>query len=80
MNKKKIKFNLIDLFIVLVIAAAVFLLLYVFVFSGNKNHAEDVTYTDIEFVFEINEVDARFEDLIKVGQSVPYQSRILQKG
>jgi hypothetical protein len=70
MKKNKIRFNLIDLLIILVIAAAVFLLLYVFVFSGNKNQAEDVNYTNIRYVFEIQKVDSRFEDLVEVGQPV----------
>ena len=51
MKKNKIRFNLIDLLIILVIAAAVFLLLYVFVFSGNKNQVEEVNYTNIRYVF-----------------------------
>ncbi len=70
MKKNKIRFNLIDLLIILVIAAVVFLLLYVFVFSGNKNQVEEVNYTNIRYVFEIQKVDSRFEDLVEVGQPV----------
>lgn len=70
MKKNKIRFNLIDLLIILVIAAAVFLLLYVFVLSGNKNQVEEVNYTNIRYVFEIQKVDSRFEDLVEVGQPV----------
>ena len=70
MKKKKLRFNLIDLIILLVIAAAVFLLLQVFVFSGNNNQADEVNYTNISYVFEIQKVDSRFEDLVEVGQPV----------
>ena len=70
MKKKKIRFNLIDLIILVVIAAAVFLLLQIFVFSGNKNKADEVNYTNISYVFEIQKVDSRFEDLVEVGQPV----------
>ena len=37
MSKRKLRFNAIDALIILVIAAAVFVLLYVFVFSGRGN-------------------------------------------
>jgi len=70
MKKNKIRFNLIDLLIILVVAAAVFVLLYVFVFSDNKNQAEEVNNTNIRYVFEIQKVDSRFEDLVEVGQPV----------
>ena len=70
MKKKKLRFNLIDLIILFVIAAAVFLLLQVFVFSGNNNQADEVNYTNISYVFEIQKVDSRFEDLVEVGQPV----------
>lgn len=70
MKKKKLRFNLIDLIILLVIAAAVFLLLQVFVFSGSNNQVDEVNYTNISYVFEIQKVDSRFDDLVEVGQPV----------
>ncbi len=70
MNKKKIRFNLIDLFIIIVVAAVVFLLLYIFVFSGNKTQVDEVNYTNIQYVIEIQNVDKSLEDAVAVGLPV----------
>ncbi len=78
MNKKKIRFNLVDLFIIIVVAAVVFLLLYIFVFSGNKNQVNEVNYTNIQYVIEIQDVDKSLEDAVAVG--LPVQDAVEKRG
>lgn len=71
MSKRKLRFNAIDALIILVIAAAVFVLLYVFVFSerGTQTSAE-VNYTTIHYVVELTNIDEHLEDAVKKGQAV----------
>ncbi|MBE6724112.1 MAG: DUF4330 domain-containing protein [Ruminococcaceae bacterium] len=70
MNKRKIRFNFIDLLILLVIAAVVFVLLYVFVLSDRTTAADDQAKTKIQYVIEILNVDERFSETIRKGQRV----------
>lgn len=71
MSKRKLRFNAIDALIILVIAAAVFVLLYVFVFSGRGNQtAAEVNYTTIQYVVELQDIDERLESVVKEGQAV----------
>ena len=72
MEKRRIRFNFIDLLILLVGAAAIFVLLYVFVLSGRKapvvsGEAETVR---LEYVVEIQNVDEKFAEIVKKQQSV----------
>jgi len=71
MSKRKLRFNAIDALIILVIAAAVFVLLYVFVFSGRGTQtAAEVNYTTIQYVVELQNIDEHLEDAVKKGQLV----------
>ncbi len=71
MSKRKLRFNAIDALIVLVIAAAVFVLLYVFIFSGRGTQtAAEVNYTTIQYVVELQNIDEHLEDAVKKGQLV----------
>lgn len=70
MNKKKIRFNIIDVIILLFLAAAIFLLLYIFVFSENGEQNQEINYTNIQYVVEVQNVDKQFEEIVKVGQAV----------
>ena len=70
MSKRKLRFNAVDALIILVIAAAVFVLLYVFVFSGRGTQAAEVNYTTIHYVVEIQNIDEHLEDAVKKGQLV----------
>ncbi|MBR5312718.1 MAG: DUF4330 domain-containing protein [Clostridia bacterium] len=72
MSKRKLRFNGIDALIILVIAAAVFVLLYVFVFSGrgSQQTAAEVTYTTIHYVVELQNIDEHLEDAVKKDQRV----------
>lgn len=71
MSKRKLRFNAIDALIILVIAAAVFVLLYVFVFSGRgTQNAAEVNYTTINYVVEIQNLDEHLAEAVKKGQPV----------
>ena len=71
MSKRKLRFNAIDALIILVIAAAVFVLLYVFVFSGRgTQNAAEVNYTTINYVVEIQNLDEHLTEAVKKGQPV----------
>ncbi len=70
MSKRKLRFNAVDALILLVIAAAVFVLLYVFVFSGRGTQAAEVNYTTIRYVVELQDIPEHFADVVKEGQLV----------
>ena len=70
MNKRKIRFNFIDLLILLAAAAAVFVLLYVFVLSDRAQSADSEERTTVQYVVEILNVDERFSEVIRKGQKV----------
>jgi len=71
MSKRKLRFNAIDALIILVIAAAVFVLLYVFVFSGRGTQtAAEVTTITIRYVVELQNMDEHLQDAVKKGQLV----------
>ncbi len=70
MNNKKIHFNLIDLLILLLVAAVAFVLLYVFVFSDRQNEGAQVKYTTIQYVIEVQNVEERFENAVSRGHII----------
>jgi len=70
MNKKKFRFNAIDVLILLIITAVVFVLLYVFVFTDDSTEQPDVVYQNIQYVVEVNNLDEQYEEMITKGQSV----------
>ena len=70
MNKRKIRFNFIDLLILLLIAAVVFVLLYVFVLSDRTKPADDQATATVQYVIEILNIDERFSEIIRKGQPV----------
>lgn len=70
MKTRKLRFNAVDALILLVLAAVVLVLLYVFVFSGRNTASAEVSYKDIQYVIEIQKVDARFSEKVKKGQPV----------
>ena len=69
MKKRRIHINAMDFVILAVIAAAVILLLYVFVFSDESEVPQD-TFTEITYVVEVTGVEEQFENRIKDGQRV----------
>lgn len=71
MSKRKLRFNAVDMLILLVIAAAVLVLLYVFVFSDRGTQtAAETNYTTIQYVIEVQNLDASYEEAVKKGQPV----------
>lgn len=70
MNKRKIRFNFIDLLILLVAAAAVFVLLYVFVLSDRASSTDTQELAVVQYVVEIQNVDERFSETVRKGQPV----------
>lgn len=70
MNKRKLRFNFIDVLIILVILAVAAVLLYVFVLSDNNDQIEELNYSNIQYVIEIQNVDKQFEGAVQVGQLV----------
>lgn len=71
MKERKLRFNFIDVIIILLIAAVIFVLAYVFVLSDRKNDVTvDTQYTTIRYVVQITNVDEKFDGLVKVGDNV----------
>lgn len=70
MNKKKLRFNGVDILLILILAAVIFVLLYIFVFSANKTDEAAPDYKTIRYVIEMNNIDSRFSDVIKAGDPV----------
>jgi len=70
MNKRRIRFNFIDLLLLLAIGAALFLLLYVFVLSGRHKASDAENTVPIEYVVEIQNIDPRFAEAVKRDQPV----------
>ncbi|MGN1345554.1 MAG: DUF4330 domain-containing protein [Eubacteriales bacterium] len=69
MSKRKLRFNAMDVLILLILAAVVFVLLYVFVFSERGTQTE-VNYTTIRYVVEIQNIDEQLVDAVEKGQLV----------
>ena len=70
MKNRKLRFNAVDVLLILMIAAAAVVLLYVFVWSDRGSDNTDLQYTDIQYVVEVQNVESRFADSVKRGQSV----------
>ncbi len=70
MTKRKLKFNAVDALIILLIAAVVFVLLYIFVLSENKDDSTAVNYKTIQYVVEVSNIEERFAESVKEGQAV----------
>lgn len=70
MTKRKIRFNFVDLLILLIIGAAVALLALVFVGGFGKSSASETQTATIEYVVEIKNLDSSLQDTLAVGQLV----------
>ena len=72
MRKRKMKFNIMDVLILLVIAAVAAVLLYVFVFSENTPMASlgGTQTTKITYVVELTGIDDALSDNISVGETM----------
>ncbi|MBQ8369672.1 MAG: DUF4330 family protein [Clostridia bacterium] len=70
MTGRKVKFNAIDAVILIILAAVVGVLLYIFVFSAKETTTPDVTTRTIQYVIEAQNLDDHFDQLIENGQPV----------
>lgn len=72
MRKRKMKFNIMDLLILLAIAAVAAVLLYVFVLSENTpvDSLGGAQTTKITYVIEVTGVDDALSDNIAVGETL----------
>jgi len=70
MGKRKIRVNGMDIVILAVLAAAVALLLYIFVWSDEGTGAAQTEYASITYVIEVKEIDERFAGMVKTGQKI----------
>lgn len=70
MNNRKLRFNVIDVLIILIIAAVIYVLLNIFVLNDSQNDNTAVNYKTIQYVVEVNNIDKRFSETVKAGQVV----------
>ena len=70
MIKRKLKFNAIDALLIVLAAAALFVLLYVFVFDNDDGNSGDTVSKTIQYTVLIQNLDESSSDVIKVGQPV----------
>lgn len=69
MNKRKLRINGMDIVILAVIAAALALLLYIFVWSAGPESTEQ-EYVDLVYVLEVTSLEGQFQNLVQAGQPV----------
>ncbi len=71
MNKnRKLRFNAVDVIILLLIGAVIYVLLNVFVINSDSGSANTVNYKTIRYVVEVGNLDERFSQSVKTGQTV----------
>lgn len=70
MNKKRFKFNFVDILIIIIIIAAVVVLGSVFIGKNATEPQTESNVSKIQYVIELSDVDDRFEDMIANGQAV----------
>lgn len=69
MSNRKLRFNMIDVLIILLVIAAI-AVLYIMVFSGRGNQTAEIKYTTIRYVVEVQDVAKNTDEMIKKGQLV----------
>ncbi len=71
MNKnRKLRFNAVDVIILLLICAVVFVLMNIFVKNNDSTGTNTVNYKTIRYVVELSNIDERFAQSVKAGQVV----------
>ena len=78
MNKRKLRINGMDIVILAVIAAALALLLYIFVWSAEPETAE-AEYVDLVYVLEVTSLEGQFQNLVPRSRSRPSGRRRLRQ-
>ncbi|MBE6542306.1 MAG: DUF4330 family protein [Ruminococcaceae bacterium] len=71
MNNRKIRFNWIDVAIILILIAVAAVVMSYFVFNGREEtDVVQTPTTKIQYVVELNNIDENFADILSVGQEV----------
>lgn len=70
MNKRKLRFNAVDAILLVILAVVIFAVLYIFVFSESSNQTVQNNYKTIRYTVYVQNLDERYEDMIKTGQKV----------
>ncbi len=70
MKTRKLRINAMDMVILLVLAAAVCLLLYVFVWSDKGEVSQSSEKAEIEYVVEFTSLEEQFADRIQLDEPV----------
>ena len=71
MKERKIRFNFIDVLIILLVAAVAFALVYIFVLSDKKaDVSADGASASVRYVIQATDVEDRFDNLVSVGDEV----------
>ncbi len=77
MTGRKVRFNAIDAVILLILAAAAGILLYILVFSKDTAQTTEGTTRTIQYVVEVANIDDHYADAAKAGQ--PVQDAVKRK-
>ncbi len=70
MNKRKLRFNALDAFLILLLAAVVGAVLYIFVFNRDDGESGQSNAKPIEYTIYVKELDEYCSDLVKAGQPI----------
>jgi len=70
MTKRKIRFNFVDLLILLLFAAAAALVAFVFMGRDGSESVSETHPATIEYVVELKNLDSSLQDTLAVGQTV----------
>ncbi len=77
MTGRKVRFNAADAIILLLLAGAAAVLLYIFVFSKDSAQTPDADTRTIQYVVEVVNIDDGYADAVKEGQ--PVQEAVKRK-
>ena len=70
MSKRKLRFNAVDVLIILLFASVAFVLLYIFVLSDRGTETTGASSAKIQYVVEVQNIDSRFAESVKRDQIV----------
>ncbi|MBR7034059.1 MAG: DUF4330 family protein [Clostridia bacterium] len=68
MERKKYRFNIIDVFIILIILGLIALLAYVFIFNNKSNENKEIA--EVECVVEVSGINEIFRDKFNLGDII----------
>ena len=70
MNKRKLRFNALDALLILILAAVIGVVLYVFVLNKDDGQSAQSNSKPIEYTIYVKELEEYCSDLVKAGQPV----------